>query len=508
MKKILLSQGLGMLLAGTLLLPVPSYAKAGENHARPAVTGTAIIPASGAAITDSHIMDSFIHGINLATDSSIRSIVIPTIEIDPHVIMKGLKFSSFMENMKKKKETGSTLQKPEKVKKLHLCSLGSDSAKLTWEKAKNAQYYLIYKKAGKSGKYKKIGRTKKNSYISKNLSFGTVYQYRVVPCKKKHGKKLKGPATQIRLYNKNIVARNHQKYTYKEMKEDITLLCQKYYGLVKSTIVGKSEDNRDIYDIYIGKKNAKKTLLVVSTLHAREYMCSLLSMSQIEYYLKNYYGTVEGEKVESIMNDVAIHYIPMANPDGVSISQEGFAAIQNPELKADLQRMGGDTLIWKANGRGVDLNRNFAYKHSEFGTRGYAGYSGPSAMSEKEAQAIAGLVNRLTENGSLQGVVNYHAMGSIIFGDCKKKGDIKKVTKKMYKTACTVTGYASADGYGSSDPNGSAGNFREYLMYKKEIPNITIEIGYQTCPGPISEFSSIWEHNASLVLKEAALFCN
>jgi len=111
----------------------------------------------------------------------------------------------------------------------------------------------------------------------------------------------------------------------------------------------------------------------------------------------------------------------------------------------------------------------------------------------------------LINNHSLKGAMNYHAMGSIIFGDCKKKGKIKKVTNKMYRTARSVTGYASASGY-SAGSHGSSGNFREYLMYKKGIPNLTVEVGYKTCPGPISEFPSIWRHNADLILKEAALF--
>ena len=50
------------------------------------------------------------------------------------------------------------------------------------------------------------------------------------------------------------------------------------------------------------------------------------------------------------------------------------------------------------------------------------------------------------------------------------------------------------------------GNLREYAMYKKEIPSITLEIGKKACPLSANEFPSIWQKNKSLVIKEAKLF--
>lgn len=61
-------------------------------------------------------------------------------------------------------------------------------------------------------------------------------------------------------------------------------------------------------------------MVVISNIHAREYMTAQLCMAQIEHYLKNYNGKVSGVNVKGVLNKMAIHYIPMANPDGVTIS--------------------------------------------------------------------------------------------------------------------------------------------------------------------------------------------
>lgn len=101
----------------------------------------------------------------------------------------------------------------------------------------------------------------------------------------------------------------------------------------------------------IGNPNAKKHLLVIGNLHAREHMTVQLCMKQIEYYLNNYNKKINGKKVSATLNKVAIHYVPSCNPDGTAISQKGFNAIRNKSLRNGLRRMGGSSSKWKANGK-------------------------------------------------------------------------------------------------------------------------------------------------------------
>ena len=52
----------------------------------------------------------------------------------------------------------------------------------------------------------------------------------------------------------------------------------------------------------------------------------------------------------------------MVNPDGVTISQYGPKKIRNAKLRSNLYKIadGVDFKIWKANARGIDINRNYA----------------------------------------------------------------------------------------------------------------------------------------------------
>ena len=318
-----------------------------------------------------------------------------------------------------------------------------------------------------------------------------------------------GPETTKTFSNQKIVASDHQKYSYTEMKKDISQLTDKYHGLVSAEEIGESTDGRILYDVILGNPDAEKTILVVSALHAREYMTSLLSMSQIEYYLEQYNNKIDGTKVADVLEEICIHYIPMANPDGVTISQYGISKIESASLQKKLKKLTkNSTATWKANARGVDLNRNFPYDFKVRGKVGSAGYSGASANSEKETAALTALIKTLKKETALQGVINYHAMGSIIFGnyDTTIKKSVAKDIDKMYRLAKDLTGYSSAAGYYKGNSSGSNGNLREYLMYNLKIPSITIEIGRKACPLPISEFSSIWLKNKNLVIREAALF--
>lgn len=120
-----------------------------------------------------------------------------------------------------------------------------------------------------------------------------------------------------------------------------------------------------------------------------------------------------------------------------------------------------------------------------------------------ETKAIISLIAKIKKASKLKGVVNYHAMGSIAFGSCSQRGNIKKMTSAMYRRAVALTGYGSSAGYRTGQP--SVGSFRDYVMRKKKVPSITLEIGLRGCPLPSSQFPSIWRKNYRVVLEEAKL---
>ncbi len=309
----------------------------------------------------------------------------------------------------------------------------------------------------------------------------------------------------VRQVNAGVVATNHQKYSYGEYKKDLKELQKKYGDKCQIKVIGESLDNRNLYEVILGNPEAKKHLVVIANLHAREYMTVQLAMRQMEYYLSSYHKKIAGKKVSTVLNKVAIHVVPSANPDGTAISQFGFGAIRNQRLRNNLRKMSGSSSRWKANARGVDLNRNWNVAFRRGGRRGAAGFHGNKAASEPEIRALVKMINRIEKNGKITGVVSYHSTGSILYGRCAGgvKAKVRKDTGRMTSVARRETGYALMP---AESLRAAAGCSREYFLYKRNIPCITIEVGKGACPLSIGEFSSIWRKNKNVVFKEALLF--
>lgn len=370
-----------------------------------------------------------------------------------------------------------TLSVPEKVKDLRTTCQSDTSVLLEWSESEGATSYEIYRKQGKFA-YKKITTVENTSYTDKTIKYGKSYYYKVVP-RNINGKA--GKAATIRLDNQQAVTIRSQKYSYAQMKADMKELKAQYSDYCEIEEIGKTVNGRSIYDFSIGDPEAKRSLLVVSTLHGREYICSVVLMKEIQYYLRNYNKSIGGIVPAEVLKDVRIHYIVMANPDGVMVSQAKYAR-------------------WKSNGRGVDLNRNFpAKKFKSGGKKGAEGYSGPKALSEPETMAVAKLTKTLKKENKLCGVVNYHAMGNIIYGSCNSS-KVRKDTKKMYRIAKAETGYKRAIDSGNTTPGGQ---YREYVMYMLNLPSITIEVGTTAAPCSYWEYEPEFQKNKLVVLKIA-----
>ena len=208
------------------------------------------------------------------------------------------------------------LPQPSAVEGLHTTKQGKTKVYLEWEKSSDATSYVIYRKTA-GGAYKKLAESSKPSYTDKNVSSGKTYTYKIVA---KNEQKESDEAAKVTFSNTEAVQIRSQKYTYSQMKKDMQELAQQYSDYCEMTKIGTSVQGRGIYDFAIGNPDAEESLLIVSTLHAREYICSAVMMKEIQYYLENYNGTIGGVKMSNVLQKMQIHYIVMANPDGVTIS--------------------------------------------------------------------------------------------------------------------------------------------------------------------------------------------
>ena len=106
-------------------------------------------------------------------------------------------------------------------------------------------------------------------------------------------------------------------------------------------IIGQSVLGRNIYAVKIGC--GRPTGIVQYAIHGREYVTAVLA--EIHAALGLYTGSC--------------WLIPLANPDGALLSQQGLSSVGLKKRQAQLLALNGgstDFSLWKAFARGVDLN--------------------------------------------------------------------------------------------------------------------------------------------------------
>ena len=133
---------------------------------------------------------------------------------------------------------------------------------------------------------------------------------------------------------------------------------------------------------------------------------------------------MDGHSIKEILDQYTLFFVPMQNPDGVTLAQHGLAAFPEEKQTQLLSMKIGKTdnfTRWKSNIRGVDLNRRHSagsdgwvrFKNSAKTPREpwFEEYPGPSRESEPESRAIGDLIRW----GGYEAVLNYHSTGNIFY---------------------------------------------------------------------------------------------
>lgn len=149
-------------------------------------------------------------------------------------------------------------------------------------------------------------------------------------------------------------------------------------------------------DCALNPNAPKPRFLFMTQIHAREIVTGDIAWRFIDH-LANGYGT--NTEVTSLLNSTEVWVVPVVNPDGVDLVQQGGS---RPYLqRKNLNNTGGTSCAnppTGSNQAGVDLNRNTGV---HWGTTGVSRntcsqtYLGRSADSEPETRAIEGLFRNL-----------------------------------------------------------------------------------------------------------------
>jgi len=288
--------------------------------------------------------------------------------------------------------------------------------------------------------------------------------------------------------------------SHREMSYWTQVIAGMYPEFTKLEMIGKSVEGRAIYALKVG--TGKKEILFDASLHAREHMTTNVLLEMMDNYVLHYNNKTSfaGYNVKQVLDQTSIWFVPMMNPDGVTLVQGGKNAVKNG---ATAQKINGGTNFarWKANVRGVDLNKNFDAGWSVINNNikkpSYMGYRGPKKFSEPEAVALKHFV----EKHNFMSYISYHSSGQVLYWFNFQAGGQLSRDIQYVNQLKSITGYSIVPPYYRRGTGSSA----DWFIATTKKPGITVEIAPYAGekPVPLVYWDRIWKQNHKVGLHAA-----
>lgn len=297
---------------------------------------------------------------------------------------------------------------------------------------------------------------------------------------------------------KKIIQLTRERYDFISLKWQMITL-NKCYPFLQIYTIGKSVNQLPLYALRLGCGPRK--IHINASHHGNEWITTFILMRCIEILcsaLKNG-ESLYGMEVKTLLQRVTYDFVPMVNPDGVMLALEGKKSQYFTEAHLKWNEGNPDFTRWKANARGVDLNRNYdagflAYQHiTKVHTPYFAYYQGPFPESEPESKALADLTRR--QQYDL--VLAYHTQGEVIYWTYDN--EYVATAKEYAKMFEEVSGYILEE----PDPLAASGGYKDWFIKTFKKPGFTIECGLGENPISISQSDEIIERTLPILLLAA-----
>ncbi|NGM82630.1 gamma-D-glutamyl-meso-diaminopimelate peptidase [Paenibacillus sp. 7124] len=295
-----------------------------------------------------------------------------------------------------------------------------------------------------------------------------------------------------------------QVYSYSVMQRDIEKFASAYPDLVSVQTLGQTAYGRQLWAVKLGR--GESVLFLNGSHHAREWMTTALLMKMIDTYAQSYTldKSIGPYKIREILNRVSIWIVPMVNPDGVTLSQQGTAGLPNnaAALLSRYNRGSADFTRWKANMQGLDLNRqypaNWSTMKNAVSYPNYQNYRGTKPVQAPEVKMMMDLTYKIDPDIT----ISYHSSGEIIFWNYRTLPVNLARDREIASSLARLTGYSLV----RPEKNPSGGGYKDWYIQEFGRPGFTIEIGNYAGEGnvPLSAFGKIWNENRQVPLYTAS----
>lgn len=257
--------------------------------------------------------------------------------------------------------------------------------------------------------------------------------------------------------------RKYQIFSYQDLLHETDRLKETYpKPILQIEEIGKSYDDRKILLFSIG--TGEKKILITAGVHGRETVNTIVCMRLIENYCK------ELVEENEVLKKYTFHIIPLLNPDGYMIAQKGFHIIKNEVLQKQAVKISKEKhvpyALWKFNGKGADINRDFPSKTWRPQKEG--DYPG----KQIETKAFMKVVNILDTDM----YIDLHSRGNEIYYYRKEMSkEYNKKQLEIAKKISEVTKYTLVKPVLEIADGDSGGNTVHYYSEHKKKPAFTIE---------------------------------
>ena len=296
-------------------------------------------------------------------------------------------------------------------------------------------------------------------------------------------------------------------YPYKILMMNLEALQAKY-PFLEVFYYGQSVLGKKLPYVKLGK--GSKTVFYSASIHANEWINSVVFMKFIEDFCEAYSRGKElrGFNINEIFNNTTIYIAPMLNPDGVDlvtgVMVKGLEAYKEAVRIANHYPNIPFPNGWKANIRGVDLNLQFPAEWEKAREIKFAqGFTSPAPRDFvgcgplTEPEALSAYNFTLENNFRL--ILSYHTQGKVIFW--------RYLNYEPEEAEAIGQQFAKVSGYtldNEVNTNSFAG-YRDWFISTYRRPGYTVETGTGVNPLPISQFSKIYQDNIEILLLGSVL---